>query len=284
MDDFQAELNEPDVLCVATEGDFPPFSQLHYLSGREAFEGIEMSLFAEICSRLGIQYRPVRATWSDILSGLQNSQSKGPDCQFDCSSASMDITEQRCQQFFMTRPYYESKCVLVTLESSPIMPTDKAVENSPDSCWRGVLVGRRIVTIESSTFAASLRELGATVLTTPSVGSLWVDMLLSGAADAFASEEANALSLAAAARAAGAAVRVHATAPVRHARKGFAVPRRRPRLFAAVDGALAAIAADGLLDRLVNEGAAAAAAVAAAADAASVAAAAAAAADRPASG
>jgi ABC-type amino acid transport substrate-binding protein len=251
MDDFRTELIDPHAMCVATEGDFPPFSALNYLSGHECFSGIEMSIFSEICRRLGIEYRPVRASWSSILSGLNNGQTEDPAFQFDCSSASMDITEQRCQQFFMTRPYYESKCVLVTPESSPILPAEA---DSPDLTWRGVLVGRRVVTIESSTFAASLRDLGAIVLTTPAVGRLWLDMLLSGAADAFASEEANALDLAAAATAAGDSLRVHAAAPLRRARKGFAVPRRSPRLFAAIDAAMADMAADAnLLDRLVLE-------------------------------
>ena len=259
---FRQELNDTNVLCVASEGDFPPFSySSHGLTSEDVSTvGIEISLFSEICKRLGIQYRPVRTSWANILQGLESNAERAKHFEFDCSSASMDITEERQNGFFMTRPYYKSSCVLVTLESSSLKPSQLA---PPERCWHDVLVGCRIVTIETSTFADALRALGATVLTTAVIGSAWLDMLRDGSADGFASEAAHAEAVAAAARSDGdVALRIHAP-PLRVAAKGFAVPHRSPRLFSAVDAALASILAeDGLIDALVRDGVASAAAAA----------------------
>merc|ERR1712187_505885 len=80
-----------------------------------------------------------------------------------------------------TRPYYTSRCVVVSPAASCLGPGD--------------LRGRRVATIERSTFEEALRASGAELVCTPAVGEAWLRLLEEGTVDAFATEEVNAQAL-----------------------------------------------------------------------------------------
>jgi ABC-type amino acid transport substrate-binding protein len=228
----KAELTNPPEVLAATEGDFPPFSNM---TTGGSVEGIEIRVFGEVCRRLSLEYRPKKVKWADILEGLHTGAGG-----FDCSTASMDITPERKGLFFMSRPYTSASCVLVTLASDPLSIP------APEHQGAATLQGRTVITIENSTFASRLRELGATVLTTSAVGDAWPIALRNGTAHAFATEARHACALIAEFPDLCACQQ-----PLQRLQKGFAVPRQRPHLAAAIDTILAAMERDGSLDALV---------------------------------
>jgi polar amino acid transport system substrate-binding protein len=239
---FRDELQIPTQLIAATEGDFPPFS---IGTSSEDVRGIEMTIFMEICRRIDVEYKPRFVKWVDILDGLCTGTR-----EFDCSSASMDITPDRNSKFFMTRPYVTTQCRIVCLASKPVSISRQQIEQRDSSALKDY----RIATIENSTFENHLRAFGATVVTTSAVGRLWLHMIQTGEIDAFATEGRHAESMV---REAHETMQLQLAAtehPLHTMSKGFAVPHSRPLLFDAIESALAARRAEGALEELVRHG------------------------------
>lgn len=222
------ELMDNGILRVATEGDFPPFS---FVKG-DSVVGIESTVMTEVCKRLNLRYAPQVLSWSCILEQLE-APSAGT---FDMSSASMDLTEERRSLWAFTRSYYAAETVLVSPMSAPL-----------DA---GSIRGRRVATIERSTFVNALRAAGAEPVCTAAVGDVWLCLLQEGRVEAFATEKANAQSL----RQLSPVELYISPEPLATQEKAFAMPFGRPRLLAAVDEALAAMERDGVLQKLVAEG------------------------------
>ena len=239
---FRDELQNPSHLTAATEGDFPPFS-----IGTSSLDvrGIEMVIFSEICRRIDIEYRPRFVKWADILDGLATGTR-----DFDCSSASMDITNDRKSRFFMTSPYVTTQCKIVGLASNPLCISKQQIERRDSSALQGYLVA----TVENSTFENHLRELGATVVTTSSVGHLWLQMMHNGDIHAFATEGRHAESMIREARETMQLQLEAIEHPLHTMSKGFAVPHTRPLLFEAIESTLAKLQAEGALEELVQRG------------------------------
>jgi polar amino acid transport system substrate-binding protein len=239
---FRDELQNPKQLIAATEGDFPPFS---IGTSSDDVRGIEIVIFMEVCRRIDVEYKPRFLKWVDILDGLATSS-----LDFDCSSASMDITRDRQSRFFMTRPYVTTQCKIVCLASNPVRISKQQIEDRDSSALKDY----RVATIENSTFETHLRELGATVVTTPSIGRLWLEMMHNGEIHSFATDGRHADSMIVEALDTMQLQLVAIEHPLHTASKGFAVPHNRPLLFDAIESALAALQAEGALEELVRRG------------------------------
>jgi polar amino acid transport system substrate-binding protein len=104
------ELAVPGQLSAATEGTYPPYSMA---DEKGDLFGIEVGVIREICKRMGVEYKPVRAKWESILIGLLADQ-------YDMTSATMGITAERQKKVFFGNAWVESGARLVVKSDSPI--------------------------------------------------------------------------------------------------------------------------------------------------------------------
>ncbi len=109
------ELLKPGVLSAATDGTYPPFT-FSDTSGK--LDGLEIRMMTEIADRLGLTYEPVIIKWESMLIGLQSDQ-------YDMTSESMAITEERQKAVTFCDGWLESGSQLFVREDSDIQATDQ---------------------------------------------------------------------------------------------------------------------------------------------------------------
>ena len=108
------ELNEPGVISVSTEGTFPPFSMR---TPQGDLDGVEIRLWREIASRLGLEYQPVLLKWESTLVGLMAGQ-------FDVMGTTMDITQERQKRILYSDGWLQSGGILMVRDDSDIEKVD----------------------------------------------------------------------------------------------------------------------------------------------------------------
>jgi ABC-type amino acid transport substrate-binding protein len=131
------ELNQPGKLCVATSGDFPPFSMINK---KGELCGLEIDLMKEICARLKLEYKPVLTSWDSILIGILSNR-------FDLSTEAMDVTPERAQKVNFIS-WIQSTGVLVTSNSE--------INNIFED-----IKGKKVGALIASTYEKEARRLGA---------------------------------------------------------------------------------------------------------------------------
>ncbi|MBF0336107.1 MAG: transporter substrate-binding domain-containing protein [Alphaproteobacteria bacterium] len=92
-----------EVLRIATEGDYPPFSAVDETG---ALTGFDVDVAKALCAAMKRRCELVKTAWADIIPGLLNRH-------YDAIVASMSITEERKRQVAFTNRYYRTPMNLV---------------------------------------------------------------------------------------------------------------------------------------------------------------------------
>lgn len=99
-----------DVIKVATESSYPPFSYMD-ASGKEA--GFEIDLINALCAEMKATCEIRSQDWDGLIPGLKSKK-------FDAAIAGMSITPERLEVVDFTNPYFESGIILISKVGSGI--------------------------------------------------------------------------------------------------------------------------------------------------------------------
>jgi polar amino acid transport system substrate-binding protein len=220
------ELLQAGTLSAATEGTFPPFSMT---DPRGNLDGLEIRVVRDLCRRIGVTYRPVVTRWEAMLVGLAADQ-------FDITSTAMDITPARQEQVTFVDGWLESGGRLLVHRGD-------ATVNRPEDI-RGKAVGALV----ASNWHTLAEGLGATVRSYRAETDAIQDLVNRQIAGVVTDAIAGAYAISAS----GLPLRMLEQS-LSSVQKGFAVKKGKPNLVRALNGALAAMHADGTYARLTTE-------------------------------
>ena len=220
------ELLVPGQLSVATEGTYPPFSMA---DEKGELYGLEIGVMKEICTRIGLKYKPVIMKWDSLLVGLFADQ-------YDVISAAMDITAERQKKVTFSDGWLESGGKLVVRADSPIYKISD-------------IQGRIVGCLVASTWAEIAKGLGAKKIRHYKAETDALQDLINKNIDGVVTE----------AIAGGYAI-TKSKLPLRvldeylsRVQKGFAFKMGKPNLVKAVNKALAEMTADGTYAKITKK-------------------------------
>lgn len=217
-----------DVIKVATESSYPPFSYMD-ASGKEA--GFEIDLINALCAEMKATCEIRSQDWDGLIPGLKSKK-------FDAAIAGMSITPERLEVVDFTNPYFESGIILISKVGSGI-----TLDNLD-----GKAVGAQRSTVSSQYLADKYPKADAQLYDTQENG--FIDMT-NGRLNAMVVDQIigiNWLST----EAASDYEQVGETISTGHDSMGIAVRKGDP-LKGKFDMALDAIRANGTYDRINNE-------------------------------
>lgn len=217
-----------DVIKVATESSYPPFSYMD-ASGKEA--GFEIDLINALCAEMKATCEIRSQDWDGLIPGLKSKK-------FDAAIAGMSITPERLEVVDFTNPYFESGIILISKVGSGI-----TLDNLD-----GKAVGAQRSTVSSQYLADKHPKADAQLYDTQENG--FIDMT-NGRLNAMVVDQIvgiNWLST----EAASDYEQVGAAISTGHDAMGIAVRKDDP-LKGKFDMALDAIRANGTYDRINNE-------------------------------
>lgn len=217
-----------DVIKVATESSYPPFSYMD-ASGKEA--GFEIDLINALCTEMKATCEIRSQDWDGLIPGLKSKK-------FDAAIAGMSITPERLEVVDFTNPYFESGIILISKVGSGI-----TLDNLD-----GKAVGAQRSTVSSQYLADKYPKADAQLYDTQENG--FIDMT-NGRLNAMVVDQIvgiNWLST----EAASDYEQVGATISTGNDAMGIAVRKDDP-LKGKFDMALDAIRANGTYDRINNE-------------------------------
>lgn len=99
-----------EVIKVATESSYPPFSYMD-ASGKEA--GFEIDLINALCAEMKATCEIRSQDWDGLIPGLKAKK-------FDAAIAGMSITPERLEVVDFTNPYFESGIILISKVGSGV--------------------------------------------------------------------------------------------------------------------------------------------------------------------
>lgn len=214
----ELELLVPGQLSVATEGTYPPFSMV---DEKGNLYGLEIGVMKEICTRIGLKYKPVIMKWDSLLVALFADQ-------YDVISAGMDITPERQKKVVFSDGWLESGGRL-------IVPNDSDVTDLKNV--KGIVVGALV----ASTMAKAAEGLGAKEVKFYKSETDAMQDLVNGNIDGVVQD---AIAAAYAIKQSGKPLRF-IPGYLNPSQKGFAFKKGKPNLVKAVNKALAEMIADG---------------------------------------
>lgn len=95
-------------ITIATEGAYAPWN---FSSASGELDGFEVELAADLCSRMGVEYKMVPQAWDGIIPSLQAGK-------YDAIMAGMSITDKRKKAVTFSRYYAATPSVFVVLKGN----------------------------------------------------------------------------------------------------------------------------------------------------------------------
>ncbi|MBW0157516.1 transporter substrate-binding domain-containing protein [Sedimentimonas flavescens] len=144
-------------LRIATEGAFPPFSEIN---ANGEVVGFDIDIAKALCAKMERECEIIAMDWDGIIPGLVNDK-------YDAIVASMSITEERKQTVDFTNPYYSNYLVLLAKKGSGLTVDGIAQQAvgaqraSISSSWAEEQVGARGDLRLYDTLTASFTDLEA---------------------------------------------------------------------------------------------------------------------------
>jgi ABC-type amino acid transport substrate-binding protein len=218
-------IRQTGVWRVGMDPSFPPFESLDGVTGRPV--GLDVDLANAIASRWGVRAEIVGAGFDELLDAVAA-------YRVDSAISALPIVEHRTREVAFSAPYVEAGVLLVA-------PRENAIAKSED------LAGRRLAAEWGSAGDAQARALqrefgGNLTLVLRESPDLALQAVLDGEADAAA---VDAVSLAL--FDAGKDRLITIGEPLQSEPYVIVVPAHAPKLLAAINAALADLAADGTL-------------------------------------
>ncbi|MCE5974308.1 transporter substrate-binding domain-containing protein [Sinirhodobacter sp. WL0062] len=146
-----------ETLRIATEGAFPPFSEIN---ANGEVVGFDIDIAKALCAKMERECEIIAMDWDGIIPGLVNDK-------YDAIVASMSITEERKQTVDFTNPYYSNYLVLLAKKGSGLTVDGIAQQAvgaqraSISSSWAEEQVGARGDLRLYDTLTASFTDLEA---------------------------------------------------------------------------------------------------------------------------
>ncbi|MEV0687427.1 amino acid ABC transporter substrate-binding protein [Nocardia sp. NPDC050378] len=161
--------SDPNVLKVATEGTYPPFS---YQEGGE-LTGYDVEVARAVGEKLGKRVEFVQTPWDSIFAGLESKR-------FDLVANQVTVNPERTAKYSLSQPYTTSEGVIVTRADNTTITglADLAGKTSAETAtsnWNKVATdaGAKVEVVEGFVQAVQLLKAGrvdATVNDTLAVG------------------------------------------------------------------------------------------------------------------
>ncbi|MGB3833629.1 MAG: transporter substrate-binding domain-containing protein [Mesorhizobium sp.] len=158
-------------LRIATEGAFPPFSDV---TADGEVRGFDVDIANALCAHMQVTCEIVTQDWDGLIPGLQAGK-------FDVIVASMTITEERRKQVAFTHRYYSTPLALVARKDSGLAGIEPAA-------LAGRALGAQAASVHADYAQSVYGRAGADVKLYPSVDEVLMD-LANGRLDAAISDK-----------------------------------------------------------------------------------------------
>ena len=165
-----APARDAATLRIATEGAFPPFSDI--TAGGEV-QGFDVDIANALCGHMKVACEIVTQDWDGLIPGLQAGK-------YDAIVASMTITAERRKQVAFTHKYYSTPLALVARKDSGLAGTEPAA-------MAGRALGAQAASVHADYAQSVYGRAGADVKLYPSVDEALID-LVNGRLDAAISD------------------------------------------------------------------------------------------------
>lgn len=146
-------------LRIATEGAFPPFSDV---TADGEVRGFDVDIANALCAHMQVTCEIVTQDWDGLIPGLQAGK-------FDVIVASMTITEERRKQVAFTHRYYSTPLALVARKDSGLAGTEPAA-------LAGRALGAQAASVHADYAQSVYGRAGADVKLYPSVDEALMDL------------------------------------------------------------------------------------------------------------
>ncbi len=218
QDDLSA-IKAAGVLKIGTEGTYAPYS-FHDKSGK--LQGFDVDIGRAVAEKLGVKAEFVEGRWDGLIAGVDAKR-------YDAVINQVGITKERQAKFDFSKPYIDSKAVLV------VRSDNDTIKSFAD------LKGRKSAQSLTSNFSKLASSHGAEIVPTDGFNQS-LELVLSGRAEATLNDNLSYLDFKK--QKPDAKVKVAATATEGDP-SGILVRKNQPELVAALNKALDEIKADG---------------------------------------
>lgn len=214
------------VLRIATEGTYPPFNYKDKKSGE--LTGFDVEFARALSARLGVKPEFVATEWAGILAGLQVGK-------YDVIISQVTMTPKRQAEFAFSRPYtYSVAQLILRQDDATSYPTLASLK------------GKRVGVGQGSSYAETLNAIGGIEVKTYTSAPLNLQDLANGRIDAALNDRLLVPYMMQEAR-----LPLRAASAIGEAqRQGIAFKKNNPQFQLAIDGAIAALIADGTYARI----------------------------------
>ena len=225
-DDLLAQIKANGAITIAMEGTWAPWT---YHDETDTLVGYDVEVGQKIAEKLGVEAQFIEGEWDGLLAGLE-------DSRYDIMINGVDITPERQQKYDFSTPYAYNRTAVI------VRGDDDSISKMED------LNGKHTANTISSTYAEVAEKYGAEVTGVDDLNQT-MELLISGRIDATLNAEVTYYDY----------MKAHPDANVRIAaidpdETSVAIPMRKgaetASLLAAVNEALAELAADGTLTAL----------------------------------
>lgn len=160
QDDLSA-IKAPGVLKIGTEGTYAPYS-FHDKSGK--LQGFDVDIGRAVAEKLGVKAEFVEGRWDGLIAGVDAKR-------YDAVINQVGITQERQAKFDFSKPYIDSKAVLV------VRSDNDTIKSFAD------LKGRKSAQSLTSNFSKLASSHGAEIVPTDGFNQS-LELVLSGRAEA----------------------------------------------------------------------------------------------------
>lgn len=213
---------------VATDATWPPFESVN--ESTKDIEGFDIDLMNAIAEKGGFKVEYINVAFDPLLAGMAT-------CQYDAAISAMTITEDRKKEFLFSEPYFAAgQVVTVRADESAITGKD-------------MLTGKTIGVQLGTTGEIQANDIaGATVKSYDDIGLAFQD-LMNGQVDAVIAD--NPLALGYVGQNPDRLMTVGDVFTDED--YGIAVCNTKPDVLEKINAGLAAVKADGTIDRLIDK-------------------------------
>jgi polar amino acid transport system substrate-binding protein len=215
-------------VVVATSASYPPFEFM--TDNRQSIIGFDIDLMKAIAAKSGLDVEFTNLPYEAVLAGVA-------DCTYTAGIAAIAVDDNLKSQMSFSDPYFTVGQVVVVKQGNPTITS------------RETLVGQTVGVQAGSAGASELKKIsGARPKVYPAADQAF-DELINGLIDAVVADNAQALGYIGV-RANGLKIVGDAFAGSNY---GIAVCGQHPELLQKINAGLAAVRADGTLDKLTQE-------------------------------